>query len=98
MRVIGTLVRRWDGPVDVVTGDRDLFQLVRDPKVVVLYPRRGVSVLDRVDEAVAATALAEAGLGVLRGGGWDTFRETDLYTGTRNPASPSASRSRRSCC
>lgn len=27
-----------------------------------------VVVLDRVDEAVAATALAEAGLGVLRGG------------------------------
>lgn len=27
-------------------------------------------------------------LGVLRGGGWDTFREEDLYTGTRNPVPP----------
>jgi 5'-3' exonuclease len=36
--VIGTLAERHDGPVDVVTGDRDLFQLVRDDKPVrVLY-------------------------------------------------------------
>ena len=36
--MIGTLADRHDGPVDVVTGDRDLFQLVRDDKPVrVLY-------------------------------------------------------------
>jgi 5'-3' exonuclease len=36
--VIGTLTEQHDGPVDVVTGDRDLFQLVRDDKPVrVLY-------------------------------------------------------------
>lgn len=49
--VIGTLAARAPGPVEIVSGDRDLFQLVRDPRVVVLYPRRGVSVMDRVDEA-----------------------------------------------
>ncbi len=49
--VIGTLVARAPGRVAIVSGDRDLFQLVRDPDVFVLYPRRGVSEMDRVDEA-----------------------------------------------
>lgn len=48
--VIGTLAQRAPGPVAIVSGDRDLFQLVRDPDIFVLYPRRGVSVLDVVDE------------------------------------------------
>jgi 5'-3' exonuclease len=49
--VIGTLAERAPGPVAIVSGDRDLFQLVRDPKVYVLYPRRGVSQMDQVNEA-----------------------------------------------
>jgi 5'-3' exonuclease len=49
--VIGTLVARASGRVAIVSGDRDLFQLVRDPDVWVLYPKKGVSVVDRVDEA-----------------------------------------------
>lgn len=50
--VIGTLAHRWDGPVDVVTGDRDLFQLVDDARDVrVLYTARGVAKLDTVDAA-----------------------------------------------
>lgn len=48
--VIGTLAERAPGPVAIVSGDRDLFQLVRDPDVYVLYPRRGVSQLDLVNE------------------------------------------------
>ncbi|MFN2489310.1 MAG: 5'-3' exonuclease H3TH domain-containing protein [Actinomycetota bacterium] len=48
--VIGTLAARASGPVAIVSGDRDLFQLVRDPDVFVLFPRRGVSLVDRVDE------------------------------------------------
>jgi 5'-3' exonuclease len=48
--VIGTLAARETPPVAIVSGDRDLFQLVRDPDVYVLYPKRGVSVVDRVDE------------------------------------------------
>lgn len=49
--VIGTLAERAPGRVAIVSGDRDLFQLVRDPDVAVLYPRRGVSDVDVVDEA-----------------------------------------------
>jgi 5'-3' exonuclease len=49
--VIGTLTARASGAVAIVSGDRDLFQLVRDPDVCVLYPKRGVSVVDRVDES-----------------------------------------------
>lgn len=48
--VIGTLAARAPGRVAIVSGDRDLFQLVCDPKIVVLYPKRGVSQVDRVDE------------------------------------------------
>ena len=49
--VIGTLAQRAPGPVGIVSGDRDLFQLVRDPNVYVLYPKRGVSEMDTVDES-----------------------------------------------
>jgi 5'-3' exonuclease len=51
--IIGTLAASWKGPVDVVTGDRDLFQLVDDAKPVrVLYTSRGgVSGPDLVDNA-----------------------------------------------
>lgn len=37
--------------IDIVTGDRDLLQLVRDPGVRVLITRRGVSDLPEMDEA-----------------------------------------------
>ena len=37
--------------IDIVTGDRDLVQLVRDPSVRVLFTRKGVSELDVLDEA-----------------------------------------------
>ncbi|MCW2823552.1 MAG: flap endonuclease [Aeromicrobium sp.] len=50
--VIGTLAEVWDGPVDVVTGDRDLFQLVDDDRDIrVLYVAKGVSKHDVVDNA-----------------------------------------------
>jgi len=49
--VIGALVPRAPGEVAIVSGDRDLFQLVRDPTVRVLYPKRGVSDLAVIDEA-----------------------------------------------
>lgn len=49
--VIGTLAARAPGEAAIVSGDRDLFQLVRDPNVYVLYPRRGVTELDLVNEA-----------------------------------------------
>jgi len=50
--VIGTLTARATGAVEIVTGDRDLFQLVDDAKPCrVLYTARGVRALQVVDEA-----------------------------------------------
>src|SRR4051794_4056704 len=50
--VIGTLATGAVGPVDVVTGDRDLFQVVDDAAGVrVLYIARGVGNHERVDNA-----------------------------------------------
>jgi 5'-3' exonuclease len=54
--VIGTLAAHDPGPVDIVTGDRDLFQLVDDTREVrVLYTARGVGRHEVIDEA-AVTA------------------------------------------
>ncbi|RSS76917.1 5'-3' exonuclease [Streptomyces sp. WAC06614] len=51
--VIGTLTARATGPVDIVTGDRDLFQLVDDARQRrVLYPLKGVGTLQVTDEAL----------------------------------------------
>lgn len=52
--VIGTLAARAPGRVGILSGDRDLFQLVRDPDVFVFYPKRGVSQMDIVDESYIA--------------------------------------------
>jgi 5'-3' exonuclease len=50
--IIGTLTARASGPVDIVTGDRDLFQLVDDARERrVLYPLKGVGTLQTTDEA-----------------------------------------------
>ena len=51
--VIGTLASSAAFPVDVVTGDRDLFQLVDDSRAVrVIYTGRGMSNLELVTDAV----------------------------------------------
>ncbi|MEU3276995.1 5'-3' exonuclease [Streptomyces antibioticus] len=50
--VIGTFTARARGPVDIVTGDRDLYQLVDDARAVrVLYPLKGVGTLQLTDES-----------------------------------------------
>ena len=50
--VIGTLAARSPDPVDVVTGDRDLFQLVDDARGIrVIYTVRGLLNMDVIDEA-----------------------------------------------
>lgn len=50
---IGTLATRAtaEDPVEIVSGDRDLMQLVRDPAVVMLFIVKGVKDLHRYDEA-----------------------------------------------
>jgi 5'-3' exonuclease len=71
--VIGTLATRAREPVDVVTGDRDLFQLVDDERGVrILYTARGITDLELVDEAVVTAKYgipgrAYADFAVLRG-------------------------------
>ena len=74
--VIGTLAERErarpGARVAIVSGDRDLFQLVRDPEVYVLYPVRGVTEMLRVDEAEVTRRYgipgrAYADFAVLRG-------------------------------
>ncbi len=49
--VIATLAMRFDGPIEVVSGDRDLYSLVREPRITVLYTLKGVSELAHVDQA-----------------------------------------------
>jgi 5'-3' exonuclease len=50
--VLGTLAQREPGPVEVVSGDRDLFQLIDDGKPVrLLYCGRGVANLEVFDDA-----------------------------------------------
>jgi 5'-3' exonuclease len=71
--VIGTLATRARGPVDIVTGDRDLFQLVDDARAVtVLYTARGIADIETVDEAGVTAKYgipgrAYADFAVLRG-------------------------------
>jgi 5'-3' exonuclease len=58
--VIATLAERATQPVDVVTGDRDLFQLIDDARSVrVLYTGKGVAKLEFMD---AAALLARYGI------------------------------------
>jgi 5'-3' exonuclease len=53
--VIGTLAAADAGPVDVVTGDRDLFQVVDDSRGVrVVYAQRGLAKAETIDEAALA--------------------------------------------
>jgi len=60
--VIGTLADRAAGPVEVVTGDRDLFQLVRDdPPVQILYIARSVAKLEVLGPAEVAAKFGIPG-------------------------------------
>ncbi|TWG00973.1 5'-3' exonuclease [Kitasatospora viridis] len=71
--VIGTLATRAAGPVRIVTGDRDLFQLVDDARgVQVIYPVKGVGNAEVVDEAAlrekyGVTGTEYADMAALRG-------------------------------
>ena len=53
--VIATLTTKFKGPIEIVSGDRDLFSLVRDPRILVLYTLRGVTELAHVDQAWVRT-------------------------------------------
>jgi 5'-3' exonuclease len=71
--VIGTLATREPGPVEVATGDRDLFQLVDDDRDVrVLWCGKGVAKLEVLDDAAiqdryGVPAASYADFAALRG-------------------------------
>ena len=72
--VIASLATAHDGPVEVVTGDRDLFQLVDDAAGIrVQYTGRGVRNLEAIDQSVLTAKYqipdgdGYADLAVLRG-------------------------------
>lgn len=71
--VLGTLAASQPGPVEVASGDRDLFQLVDDAKPVrLLYCGRGVAKLEDCDDAAVRTkygvpAAGYADFAALRG-------------------------------
>lgn len=60
--VLATLAERWAGPVDVVTMDRDLYQLVDDARQIrVLNIGKGVAKLELVTDAVLQEKYGIAG-------------------------------------
>jgi 5'-3' exonuclease len=59
--VIATIAARTRAKVEVVSGDRDCFAMVEDPRVSVLYPLRGVSELAVIDEAAVTKRYAIPG-------------------------------------
>ena len=71
--IIGTLAAREPAPIEVATGDRDLFQVIDDDRPVrVLYCGRGVSKLEVLDDPQIQTrygvsAAAYADFAAMRG-------------------------------
>jgi 5'-3' exonuclease len=68
--VIASLVPKVKPPIEIVSGDRDLFSLIRDPDVLVLYPEKGgLAVVDEaeVERRYSIPGLAYADFAMLRG-------------------------------
>lgn len=68
--VIASWTTQAEGTVDIVSGDRDLFALVRDPDVRVLYPeKRGLKAVDEaeVTRRYGVPGRAYADFAILRG-------------------------------
>jgi 5'-3' exonuclease len=68
--VIASLVAKIDGSVEIASGDRDLFALVRDSRVRVLYPEKtGLAVVDEAEvvRRYGIPGRAYADFAVLRG-------------------------------
>jgi 5'-3' exonuclease len=68
--VIGTYADQWPGPVDVITGDRDLFQLIRDDRPVrVIYSVERYAAIDEaaVERKYGIPGATYGEFAVLRG-------------------------------
>ena len=65
-----SLVTKVSPPVEIASGDRDLFSLIRDREVIVLYPEKGgMAVIDEaeVERRYSIPGQAYADFAVLRG-------------------------------
>jgi 5'-3' exonuclease len=68
--VIATLTRAAPGRIEILSGDRDLFALVEDPRVSVLYPERsGLAVITEAEitRRYAIPGRSYADFAILRG-------------------------------
>jgi 5'-3' exonuclease len=68
--IIATLAKKVKPPIEIASGDRDLFSLIRDREIVVLYPERGgVAVVDEaeVERKYSIPGRAYADFAILRG-------------------------------
>ena len=68
--IIASLVSKVSPPVEIASGDRDLFSLIRDREVIVLYPEKtGIAVVDEaeVERRYSIPGRAYADFAVLRG-------------------------------
>jgi 5'-3' exonuclease len=68
--VIASLVARVETPVEIYSGDRDLFSLIRDREIIVLYPEKaGLAAVDEaeVERRYSIPGRAYADFAILRG-------------------------------
>jgi 5'-3' exonuclease len=68
--IISSLVSKVTPPVEIASGDRDLFSLIKDREVVVLYPEKGgIAVVDEaeVERRYSIPGRAYADFAALRG-------------------------------
>ncbi len=68
--VIASLARKVEPPIEVYSGDRDLFAIIRDPDVVILYPEKtGLAVIDEaeVEKRYGIPGRSYAEFAILRG-------------------------------
>ena len=68
--IIATLVAKVKPPIEIASGDRDLFSLIRDREVVVLYPEKtGLAVVDEdeVGRRYSIPGRAYSDFAILRG-------------------------------
>jgi len=68
--IIASLVTKVSSPIEIASGDRDLFSLIRDREVIVLYPEKGgIAVVDEaeVERRYSIPGRAYADYAILRG-------------------------------
>jgi 5'-3' exonuclease len=68
--IIASLVSRVESPIEIASGDRDLFSLIRDREVIVLYPEKtGIAEVDEaeVERRYSIPGRAYADFAILRG-------------------------------